>query len=622
MIVFSGSVGTFIDKFEDGLLIDEIEALVYQKLNKRVSKSERISWTNSMSYMNNVLAKDVNLEAGVAVEFNIPNTSKRIDFMVLGENEKKEKQVIIIELKQWDFVEEVEHKDALVRTLIQGGLREVAHPSYQAWSYAKLLEDFNEEVYQNHIQILPCVYMHNYRRKSEDPIDSNKYEEYTKLAKVYDATQLKDLRKLIATHTQFGDDGKLVYRIEHGKIKPSKSLQDSLSKMLQGNQEFIMIDDQKVIYENIIYFAHRAKENNEKTTIIIEGGPGTGKTVVAINALVQLLNQDLNGCYISKNSAPRNVYATKLAGVFKKNRISALFQGSGAFTENKCNDYDFLLVDEAHRLNEKSGMFQNLGEHQVKEIIHSSLLSIFFVDENQQVTTKDVGNIKIIEDYAKQEHSRIVKYELSSQFRCNGSDGYLAWLDLALEIRETANYDLLDYDFKVIDSPTELFNIILEKNKINNKSRMLAGYCWKWNKDGKNDPQSFDIQIGDFQASWNLGNSTTWAIDESSVYQVGCIHTSQGLEFDYVGVIIGDDLRYENGRLVTDFKQRASTDTSIKGLKSMYKNDPIQANEIAERIIKNTYRTLMTRGMKGCYIYCTNPELQQYFKDFMYQNSK
>ena len=115
--------------------------------------------------------------------------------------------------------------------------------------------------------------------------------------------------------------------------------------------------------------------------------------------------------------------------------------------------------------------------------------------------------------------------------------------------------------------------------------------------------------------SWNLGNSTTYAIDETSVNEVGCIHTSQGLEFDYVGVIIGKDLRYANGQVITDFTQRARTDNSLKGIKSLNKKDLVRAHKIADEIIKNTYRTLMTRGMKGCYVYCCDEALANYLKE-------
>ena len=206
--------------------------------------------------------------------------------------------------------------------------------------------------------------------------------------------------------------------------------------------------------------------------------------------------------------------------------------------------------------------------------------------------------------------------DLKSQFRCDGSDGYLAWLDNVLEIRETANFDLDNkYDFKVFDNPNELRKAIEEKNKINNKSRLVAGYCWDWISEGKNKTDVHDIIIPeyDFGMSWNLGNSSTWAIDKESVNEIGCIHTCQGLEFDYIGVIIGDDLRYEDGHIVSDYTKRAKTDQSIKGINKIAKEEGFdEAKKITDSIIKNTYKTLMTRGMKGCYVYCTDKELSAY----------
>lgn len=122
--------------------------------------------------------------------------------------------------------------------------------------------------------------------------------------------------------------------------------------------------------------------------------------------------------------------------------------------------------------------------------------------------------------------------------------------------------------------------------------------------------------------SRNLENSTTWAIDKNSVNEIGCIHTAQGLEFDYAGVIIGNDLRYENDKVITDVKERAKTDQSIKGINKLSKENPEQANKIADEIIKNTDRTLMTRGQKGCYIYCTEKKLSDYLKKRLNQKEE
>jgi DUF2075 family protein len=193
-------------------------------------------------------------------------------------------------------------------------------------------------------------------------------------------------------------------------------------------------------------------------------------------------------------------------------------------------------------------------------------------------------------------------------------------LNNLLEIKETANFDIdgFDYDFRVFDDPNEMRRLIEEKNQENNKSRIVAGYCWNWISEGKDNRNIHDIVIPEynFEMSWNLGSSQTWAIDSTSVKEAGCIHTCQGLEFDYVGVIIGDDMRYENGRIVTDYKKRAKTDQSLKGINKIAKEQGIkEANRMADSIIKNTYRTLMTRGMKGCYVYCNNKSMKEYLKE-------
>ena len=213
--------------------------------------------------------------------------------------------------------------------------------------------------------------------------------------------------------------------------------------------------------------------------------------------------------------------------------------------------------------------------------------------------------------------AEVKQIKLASQFRCNGSDGYLSWLDDVLELEETGNFDGFDfdYDFRVVDSPGELKNLIFERNAENNKSRLVAGYCWDWITDEKDNSDVHDIVIDDFSMSWNLGNSKTWAIDDDSINEVGCIHTSQGLEFDYVGVIIGNDLRFDGEHIFTDFNMRAGTDRSLWGIKKMHDENPQQALELADAIIKNTYRTLMSRGMKGCYVYCEDMGLQTYFKE-------
>lgn len=437
MIVYDGTKLDFLKSVELDTIAYEIEENIYTKMNRHTVKNEFRAWENSLEYMYKVL-NDNNIpeDAGIAIEYNIPQTSKRVDFLVSGFDEENKDNVVIIELKQWDKIHAIDGKDALVETYTENGIRQVVHPSYQAWSYAMMIKDYNQTVQAENIILSPCSYLHNYRRTQDDPLDKEQYRIYLEEAPAFTRGQVEQLRAFI----------------------------------------------------------------------------------------------------------------------------------------KKC------IVK---------------GDH------------------------KHIGSVAEIEKWAKHEGASIYHQELLSQFRCNGSDGYLAWLDHILEIRENANCDLkdIDYDIRILDSPIAVKELIYERNVAKNRARILAGYCWNWIQAGKNNSNIHDIQIGDFTMSWNLGNTTTFAIDETSVNEVGCIHTSQGLEFDYVGVIIGEDMRYEHGRIVTDYTKRASTDQSLKGIKKLAKENPKRANEVADEIIKNTYRTLMTRGMKGCYVYCVDQNLANYLKE-------
>lgn len=617
MLVYEGIKSDFLDSVEADTIALEIENTIYKKMNRYTAKNEFRSWENSMQYMYKVLNDpQIPVDAGVAVEYNIPQTSKRVDFLISGYDENDNGNVVIIELKQWDSITEVIGMDALVETYVGNRVRAVPHPSYQAWSYAALIKDYNENVQNDDIILSPCAYLHNYRREDKDSIDAAQYQMYLEDAPVFSRGEVSNLRSFIKKCVKTGDNKELLYRIENGKIKPSKSLQDSIASMLKGNKEFIMLDEQKVVYEQILYQSKLSQEDGKKRVIIIKGGPGTGKTVVAINLLAELTNYNQFCQYVSKNSAPREVYQTKLKGKMKKSSVDNMFKGTGVYTEAPRNGVDTILVDEAHRVSEKSGLFYK-GENQIKEIINTAKCSVFFIDEKQRVSMNDIGSIEEIIKWANELGADIIFDELVSQFRCNGSDGYLAWVDHVLDIRETANYDMqdIDYDIQILDSPETIKEFVFERNKLANRARILAGYCWEWEKSGRGNSDAYDIEIGDFKMSWNLSSSKTFAIDETSVNEVGCIHTSQGLEFDYVGVIIGEDLVYRDGKIVTDFNKRAKSDKSLSGIKKLHKEDVELAYQKADEIIKNTYRTLMTRGMKGCYIYCVDEKLRNYLKE-------
>ncbi|SDS64175.1 hypothetical protein SAMN05216598_2243 [Pseudomonas asplenii] len=620
MIVYAATKQQFLKDNDNDDIEDVILRHYKEATGKTVGRSEIRSWQGSLTYMAKVL-RDEGLpsDAGLAIELHIPQSSKRIDFLLTGRDENQAKKAVLIELKQWSKANATT-KDAIVKTALGGGLVETIHPSYQVWSYAALLEGFNEAVYDKSIEIRPCAYLHNY--VSDGIIDSAHYEPHISKAPLFlkGPDELTKLRSFLKKHIAQGDNKEVLYELSDGKIRPSKALAEALEGLMTGKPEFVLIDDQKAIFESALAAASEASDQAPKV-LIIEGGPGTGKTVLAINLLVRLTELRLLSKYVSKNAAPRKVYESKLVGTIKRSHFSNFFSGSGAFIDTEPNTFDALIVDEAHRLNEKSGLYGNLGENQIKELIESAKCSIFFIDEDQRVTLSDIGSKQAIRAFAKAKGAVVEEYVLSSQFRCSGSDGYMAWLDDVLGIRSTANptLDTSEYEFKVFDSPQALHDAIDEKNH-GNKARVVAGYCWPWLS--KKAPNAADIVIGDYTRQWNLDqDGSLWIIAENSIEQVGCIHTCQGLEVDYIGVIIGPDLVVRDGNVVTSPNERDKHDKSIRGWKKMMKEQPALAKKETDLIIKNTYRTLMTRGMKGCYLYCTDKETAQFFKSRLSQHS-
>ena len=616
MIVYQESCETFMADVRESNIDFVIHSQFQQKLHHRTSESEVNSWKNSMQYMKNVLeVAEVPRDAMVTIECQIPQTSKRIDFILTGLDEKKQSNAVIIELKQWSEIRSTE-KDAVVITKFGGRDCETAHPSYQAWSYVDLLKNFNRSVEENNIQLSPCAFLHNCEDKTALTLPF--YQQHITKAPLFFKLDIRALADFIKQFVKYGDTENIMEMIENGEIRPSKALADSVVGLLNGNQEFTLIDDQKIVFETALQLVDRAITEKKKQVLIVEGGPGTGKSVVAINLLARLTGNQKLVHYVSKNSAPRSVYAEKLKGYRTKSSIDNLFKGSGSYIKATPNQFACLVVDEAHRLNEKSGLYGTDGENQILEIIQSAWCSVFFVDENQRVTLKDIGSKAAIRDWAARQGAEVTDMKLESQFRCGGSDGYLAWLDHVLQIRDTANTDLNDvgYEFGVCNSATELRNLMVEKNnQPKTKARLVAGYCWKWNS--KTDASAYDIVFPaeDFQMQWNLASdSSLWIMKEESINQIGCIHTCQGLEIDYVGVIIGPDLLIRDGKVVTDPSKRASSDKSVFGWKKRMKEDPARATAELDLIIKNTYRTLMTRGMKGCYIFSDDEETRDWFR--------
>ncbi|MCR5502743.1 MAG: DUF2075 domain-containing protein [Lachnospiraceae bacterium] len=614
MIIYEDTV----ERFSEDVVLNRISDKILTSLKKSHlaggSESEINSWNNSLHFMKDVIdTPEISRSCKVAVEYNIPQTSKRVDFMILGRDKRGKDHVVIVELKQWAKVAKVNDsfRHSVISDLRNRG--PVAHPSYQAYSYKKLLLNYGSADSVPPEALQPCAYLHNMSEEYRSVLENEIYSDWVKEAPVFLKADVLKLRRFICEYISHkSTDDELLYKLDYGRIKPTKSLQDSIDSMLCGNEEFEMIDEQAVAYDYIMNAIRLAQNDDRKHVLIIQGGPGTGKSVLAVNVLADSISKlELNASYITKNSAPRNCYQALLAkgDARKMVDLKLAFRSPHSLPGIPVNGIDVGIFDEAHRMQKKPYMYK--GDDMLKDAIMASRVSVFFVDDDQRITVNDCYDVNAIQQYARELGASLdteQPFILESQFRCNGSDGYAAFVDDLLELRETVNKDISanDYDFRVFDKPEAMKEALRLYNNLRNKSRMCAGYCYDWNV--KNHRGDWDIVIEGFRAKWNLENDNIFAVNPESFEQVGCIHTVQGMEFDYVGVIIGKDLIYRDGHVITD-KTAISKDDHTSKIRQC------RNTALADRLIRNTYKVLLTRGQKGCFVYCEDERLREYMKE-------
>ena len=611
MILYQSDAIGFRKAVDSNMIVGEIEQAYVTQMGRTVGQNERHSWNNSLRFMEtavrNAMVPD---DCGVLIEYNIPSSLKRIDFIIAGHDERGEENFVIVELKQWEKAS-LTGKEDLVATQLNGAIRETTHPSYQAYSYKRYLSDMNEAIYSKDLHPFSCAYLHNYLPGSPEPLLDKQFEDTIKKSPIFFSPDVEKLEAFIKRYVGKGKGMDILYEIEHGKIRPSRKFVDSIAEMFEGNDVFTLLDEQRVAYSNIMNYASEAKG---KTTLIVNGGPGTGKSVVAMHAFVALLKQGNNIRFVAPNASFKEAMVAMLSSNHKhaKKRLNALFSGSMVYVDAPLDQFDVLLVDEAHRLKGK-GTYMYKGVSQIEDIIKASRVNVFFIDDLQRIRPDDEGSRQKIKEVASKYGSNLVEVQLLAQFRCSGAEGFLRWLDHALQIEETANY--LDWDsdafqFNICDDPNQLADRIAQLQDKGLKARLLAGYAWPWTAagDSNDNAQVCDVSMSewDFAMPWNSRKDPyDWAVNDSKKSQIGCVHTSQGLEFDYVGVIIGNDLRYNPDTMLLEASYQDYYDTTgKKGLKQ-------NPGELTA-LVKNIYRVLLSRGMKGCYVFCRDKNLQEY----------
>lgn len=643
MIVYYAKKSDFVEQCENGKIADELSKCMIG-LSGGGEREEK-SWENSLPQIANVLKmSSLPDDVIVAAEYKIQQLQNRLDFVITGRNKDDEPVVIIVELKQWSKdIKSSKLKD-FVYTYGGGGEKDYLHPSFQALNYANIISNTYLFSIENKVVFLPCSYLHNMPQEYEIRLRNKEKYPFVDKSPVF----LKGDEKLFAKYLSdklSKADAKLLFDLDESQIVSSKELAKVLDESLKGNELFTLDDGQKTSIETIVSEVDDYLKYGEKKVILIKGGPGTGKSVVALNTLGSLItpkkgkNHGYNVAYFTANAAPRYLYSDELTKgrEYTKQLIKSFFKHPVVFDKCGKDTYDCALIDEAHRLfANKPGMGIKKDVNLLKKAIEAAKICVFFIDEDQAVTKDDYATIERIGKIAEKCNPKVRIVEgddltLTSQFRVAGGAEYIAFIRFFLGYNdERIVYTPQKYEFKVCDTAEEMREWVrnhdteIRKRKadesgesidnISGNCRMVAGYCYKWDSKGQDrDGDKFDIVLDDgkFKAKWNLRNFETgqaysWLGDPLSVEEVGCIHTCQGLDIDYCGVIIGKDLYYDDGQIKFNKNANANSDKA-SGIRRA-------DDELAKRLIRNTYNVLLTRGVKGTYVYCEDKKLRDYLK--------
>lgn len=619
MQLYAGTSKDFISDATRNAIANKLERAFLDSFHFKPSIQEVQSWQNSLFRMAFALQEGKFLDHGVLLEYQLPLSSKRLDCMVTGHDEDDQPYSVIVELKQWSDVEESNAEDC-VTTWVAGTKRDILHPSRQVGQYEEYLRDMHSVFVRGEVGIRSCAFLHNLSYSASNEIYAPRHAHVLKQYPAFSGDQQNLLISYLGDHLQSGKGEKVLEQVLKSKFSPSKKLLEHTSQVVQDQKAYVLLDSQQVVFAKVLAEAREGAKATKlrKTVVLVHGGPGTGKSVIALHLLGRLSGEGLKTMHLTGSKAfTENM--RKLVGT----RAGAQF---GYFNVNKKgtlppNQFDALVLDEAHRIRESSrDRFTKADEWsgmpQIDELIHIARVSVFFIDDRQIVRPGETGSSDLIREAAKKAGAKLLEYELDAQFRCSGSDGFINWVDNTLDIRRTANvlWKRDDpYEFRIMDSVQELEQAI--RSKANDGSaRLVAGFCWPWSEPSSDGTLLDDVKVGSWAMPWNakpdagrlapgIPKSNFWASAPGGLNQVGCVYTAQGFEFDYVGIIFGLDLRYDwsLNEWVSDKKH--SFDSVVK-----------RSGDQFTELIKNTYRVLFTRGIKGCYVHFMDDDTRKFFQ--------
>lgn len=621
MRLYSGSTVQLFEDTARNQIAGKLVGAFVEHFGYKPSESEVKSWQNSLRALTLAFQRSKLEDHGVLLEYKLPMTSRRLDCLVCGHDEPRRPQAVIVELKQWESCDE-SHGENLMQTWVGGAVRDVLHPSAQAAAYRQYLEDGHTAFYEGEspVGLSACAFLHNYEPVADDTLFRFRYQAVLAEAPSFTASHSEELSQFLSSRLSGGDGLPVLARIEGGKYRASKRLMEHVAKVIQGLPQYVLLDEQLVVHSKVVALAKSGFHDAKKTVLIVQGGPGTGKSVIALNLMSALLRSEFNAHYATGSKAFTETLR-KMIGP----RGSAQFKYFNSYVEAEPDEIDVLICDESHRIrttsvSRRTPKDKRSGLPQVHELIRASRVSVFFVDDRQVVRPGEIGSSGYVRAEAEMLGCQVLDYELHAQFRCAGSDAFVDWVNSTLGI-ERGPGGLLPpsdvFEFRICDSPEALERAIQERVREGATGRLTAGFCWPWSDPDKEGRLLDDIVIGSFARPWNAKSSAgrlapgipkenLWATDPGGIHQVGCIYTAQGFEFDYVGVIFGKDLTYDLDRQVWEGHPEVSHDKVVK-----------RAKEGFVALVKNTYRVLLSRGLKGCYVYFQDKDTERFFRSRM-----
>ena len=618
MRLYSGLSTHFIKDNVHNRIAEKLTDAFRREFRHAPPPSEVASWRNSLRAISQVLDDADFHDHGILLEYQLPMTSKRLDCMVTGQDGEGRDAAVIIELKQWERCGDA-GADNLVTTRLGGAERDVLHPSAQVGQYRRYLEDSHTAFYEPPapIRLGSCAYLHNYRSDGDDVLFADRFRPILESSPVFTMDDVEPLQAFLAERVREGRGEPVLRRVEQSTYRPSRKLLEHVGRVVKGNPAYVLLDEQLVVYERVLATARRGFDDRRKTVLIVRGGPGTGKSVIAMNLLGDLSLGGFNAQYATGSRA----FTETLKNIIGT-RGSSQFKYFNNYAEADVNAIDVLICDEAHRIRETSSNRYTPKEKrstkpQVDELLDASKVCVFFVDDRQAVRPGEIGTADYLRGRAEAQGCAVLDYRLEAQFRCAGSDAFVNWVNNTLGIEPTANILWQDderFEFRIFESPETLDAAIRRKAAEGHSARLTAGYCWPWSNPRPDGTLVEDVVIGDFRRPWNarpdagrlargIPKAMLWAHDPGGLEQVGCVYTAQGFEFDYVGVIVGTDLVYDPDRSEWVGHPKRSFDTTLR-----------RGRDRFTEFVKNTYRVLFSRGLKGCYVHFMDLETERFVR--------